>query len=230
MKTLLTLTLLTLLNFATLQTTLAGMPQDPPENVASAEQPPLNSAEFSREPNGLYQVLGSLVLGSLLIVVIYPGLILGMLALSFVCTNFDLSRDFCGSASSAENDFVFWGNVLFYTVLLLTLLRHKLRYLIQRLLGRQPVLPSKKLTRKEILSTILLFLFAVFLFKGLYILTLFLTAPLTQELALGEFLEIAAEELFYPTIFLLCYFLLKYLFLFYYILYRLLKCGFSKKT
>ena len=219
MKTLLTLTLLTLLNFATLQTTLAGMPQDSQQNVASAEQPPLNSAEFSRGPNGLYQVLGSLVLGSLLIVVIYPGLILGMLALSFVCTNFDLSRDFCGSASSAENDFVFWGNVLFYTVLLLTLLRHKLRYLIQRLLGRQPVLPSKKLTRKEILGTMLLFLCAVFLFRSLYILTLALIDLLTQELALEEFLEIAPGLLLFPTLFLL-----------YYIFSLLLKHKFSKKT
>nr|VFK24180.1 MAG: hypothetical protein BECKLPF1236A_GA0070988_104072 [Candidatus Kentron sp. LPFa] len=53
MKTLLTLTLLTLLNFATLQTTLAGMPQDSQQNVASAEQPPFNSAEF----NALQKVL-----------------------------------------------------------------------------------------------------------------------------------------------------------------------------
>lgn len=215
MKTLLTLTLLTLLNFATLQTTLA-VPQDPQQNVALEEQPPFNSAEFSREPNGFQKVL----LG-LFAAVNIPGFILGIPALSFVCLDLGLATEFCkehlaSSASSAvEIRFIFGSSIVFYTVLILTLLRHKLRYLIQRLLGRQLVLASKRLTRKEILSTILLFLFAVFLFKGLYILTLALIDLLTQELALGEFLEfleLAARLLFLPTLFLLCYFFLKHKF------------------
>ena len=188
---------------------LAGE-QTTPENVASAEQPPFNSAEF----NALQKVLFGIF-----IAVNIPGFILGMPALTFVCYDLGLATEFCGEQGGREIRFIFGSSIVFYTVLLLTLLRHKLRYLIQRLLGRQPVLPSKKLTRKEILGTMLLFLCAVFLFRSLYILTLALIDLLTQELALEEFLEIAPGLLLFPTLFLL-----------YYIFSLLLKHKFSKKT